>query len=253
MLLKLPLLLALHSSSSSLTHRPKLVFTSGEYEGYEAILLQPARPFPFLKLPKEARAKIYSYYFAPSRVVNADIALEGKRPANKESYAKMYSETSKYRVALLATCKEVHEDAVQILYDHTMRFENTTTLLDFLGQLQQGFRARLRRISIKGFVKTSSRNAMHFLAESPNIVNLHIESGVCTGEDPAKAAKEFYNDAYKFLEAVAARKGDKTAGVDVLTFGRDAFLFKAGEDKKKKPWGEEKREEFKDALRTKLK
>lgn len=186
-------------------------------------------------------------------MVNADIALEGKRPRNKESYAKMYCESSKYRVALLAACKEVHEDAVQILYDHTIRFENTTTLLDFLGQLQQGVRARLRRVSIKGFVKNTARNAMHFLAESPNMVNLHIESGMYTGEDPAKAAKEFYDSAYKFLEAVGARKGDKTAGVEVLTFGRDAFLFKAGEDKKKRPWGEDRKDEFKDALRTKLK
>ena len=181
-----------------------------------------------------------------------DIAVEGKRP-NKEYYAKMYSEQSRYRAALLAVNKEIHEEAVPILYDHTLRFENTQTVLDFWGQLQPGVRPRIRHVSIKNFVKTSARNAMHFLAESPNLASLHIESGVFTGEDPAKAAKEFYDSAYKFLEAVGAKKGEKTAGVDVLSFGSEALVFKAGEDKKKKPWGEEKKEEFEATLKAKLK
>lgn len=165
----------------------------------------------------------------------------------------MYAEGSRYRVGLLAVNREIHDEAVQVLYDKTMRFENTQTVLDFWGQLQPVIRSRIRRVSIKTFVKTNARNAMHFLAESPNLVNLHLETGIYTGEDVAKAAKEFYDISYKFLEAVGSRKGDKTAGVDVLSFGNDAFTFKAGQDKPKRPWDDDKKEEFCEALKAKLK
>ena len=226
--------------------------TEGEWEGYEAIILKPAKPFPFMKLPKEARASIYAYYFAPSRVTDNKIVLEGKR-SNKDIYAKQYSEGSKYRVGLLTINKEVYEEAIPIFYNHVLRFDSTTTLLDFLGQLPNTVRPRITKVSIKSFVKTAARNAMHFLAESPGLAMLEIESGVFAGDDPTKAAKEFYDAAYKFLEAVGGRKGNKTAGVDVLSFGKEAFLHKAGEDKKKRAWDEEDVEEFKTALKAKLK
>lgn len=232
---------------------PQIKFTSGEFEGCEAIILQPAKPFPFLKVPKEARAKIYTFYFAPNRITNSEIALEGKRTTNKDIFAKMYSEGSKYRVALLTVNNEVYDEALPVLYNHMMRFESTTTALDFLGQLPNPVRPRITKISIKSYLKTTARNAMHFLAESPNIANLHIESGVYAGDEPAKAAKEFYDAAYKFLEAVGARKGGKTAGVDVLGFGKEAFTYKPGEDKKKRAWDEEMVEDVKEELKTKLK
>jgi hypothetical protein len=232
---------------------PQIKFTSGEFEGCEAIILQPAKPFPFLKVPKEARSKIYTFYFAPNRITNSEIALEGKR-TNKDLFAKMYSEGSKYRVGLLTVNKEIYDEALPVLYNHMMRFESTTTALDFLGQLPNSVRPRITNISIKSYIKTTARNAMHFLAESPNIANLYIESGVYAGDDTTKAAKEFYDAAYKFLEAVGARKGDKLAGVDVLLFGKEAFTFKPGEDKKKKKvWGEEMVKDFKEELKDKLK
>lgn len=233
-----------------LTYHPaQIKFTSGEFEGCEAIILQPAKPFPFLKLPKEVCAKIYSFYFAPNRITNSDIALEGKR-SNKDIFAKMYAEGSKYRVGLLTVNKEVYEDAVQVLYDHTMRFENTTTVLDFLGQLPSAVRPRVTKVAIQKFLKTSGRNAMHFLAECPGIISLHIESGVYTGDGPTKAAKEFHDAAYKFLEAVGARKGDKKAAVDMLTFGRDAFTFKVPPSGR--PWSKSDVDEFREALKAKL-
>ena len=196
---------------------------------------------------------IYTFYFAPNRITNSEIALEGKR-TNKDIFAKMYSEGSKYRVSLLTVNKELYDEALPILYNHTMRFESTTTALDFLGQLANTVRPRITNISIKSYLKTSARNAMHFLAESPAITNLYIESGVYAGDAPAKAAKEFYDAAYKFLEAVGARKGDKTAGVDALVFGKGALTFKPGEDKKKRElWDEEMVEEFKEELKARLK
>lgn len=204
-----------------------------------------------MKLPKEARTRVYAYYFANNRVTNAPISIEGKR-SNKDIFAKQYSEGSKYRVGLLSINKEVYEEALPIFYNHCLCFENTTTLLDFLSQLPNTVRPRITKISIKVFVKTSARNALHFLAESPSIAELHIENGVHSGEDPSKAAKEFYDAAYKFLEAVGGRKGDKTAGVDVLSFGKDAFMHKAGNDKKKRVWDDYEVGQFRSSLKDKL-
>lgn len=84
------------------------MITEGPFEGYQAILLRPAKAFPYLKLPKEVRARIYGFYFAQKGVVGEAIVLDGKR-ANKDIYAKTYAESSKDRVGLLAVNKEVRK------------------------------------------------------------------------------------------------------------------------------------------------
>ncbi|KAK0272350.1 hypothetical protein LTR35_012933 [Friedmanniomyces endolithicus] len=228
-----------------------LVIAEGEYEGYQAILLRPAKAFPFLKLSKEVRQRTYGFYFAQKGVVDEAIVIDGKR-ANKEVFAKTFAEGSKHRVGLLAVNKEIHEEAIQAFYGHTLRLESTSTLLDFLSQIPASVRPRLKSLSIKTYIKTTSRNAMHFLADSRNLTKLRIDTNIFSEGDPAKAAKAFYADAYRFLENIGAAKGDKVAGVDVLEFGKQALQYK--DDKKNaKPWSSVMVEEFKELLRNKLK
>ena len=93
---------------------------------------------------------------------------------------------------------------------------------------------------------------MHFLAEARNLSALHFETGVFGEGDPPKAVKMFYQDAYKFLEAIGTAKGRKDAGVDVLSFGPLALQFK-DEKKHPKPWSTALVQEFKDELKGKLK
>ncbi|KAK1078427.1 hypothetical protein LTR33_007245 [Friedmanniomyces endolithicus] len=228
-----------------------LVIAEGEYEGYLAVLLRPAKAFPFLKLSKEVRARTYGFYFAQKGVVDEAIVIDGKR-ANKEVFAKTFAEGSKHRVGLLAVNKEIHEEAIQAFYGHTLKLESTSTLLDFLSQIPASVRPRLKSLSIKTYIKTTSRNAMHFLADSRNLTKLRIDTNIFSEGDPAKAAKAFYADAYRFLENIGAAKGDKAAGVDVLEFGKQALQYK--DDKKNaKPWSSVMVEEFKELLRNKLK
>lgn len=229
------------------------MLNEGEFDGYQAILLRPAKAFPFLKLPREVQVRTYGFYFAAQGVVGKEIVLEGKRTTTtKEVFAKSYADGSKDRVALLAVDREIYKEAVQVLYGHTIKLESTTVLLDFMGQLQGSARARITDLSIKMFVKTTSRNALHFLAEAAQIKRLHIDSGICNEGDPIKAAKAFFTDAYKFLEAAGAAKGDKAAGVDVLSFGKQAFKYK-DDSGTLKPWANGLVDEFKDNLRAKLK
>lgn len=94
---------------------------------------------------------------------------------------------------------------------------------------------------------------MSFLSDATNIQRLRIDVGIVTNEsDPAKAAKTVYLDMYKFLEAIGTAKGDKAAGVGVLSLGKQALTFK---DKKGevKNYTEEMADEFKENLKAKLK
>lgn len=147
---------------------------------------------------------------------------------------------------------QIHEEAIQVFYANTIKLESTTVLLDFLSQISTSVRPLLRSLEIRTFIKTTSRQAMHFLAESPHLQRLRIETSVFAEGDPTKAAKTFYADAYKFLEAVGAAKGSKDAGVDVLDFGKQAFTYK-DEKKATKPWADALVAEFKENLRGKLK
>lgn len=235
----------------TLTHAPQIMFTEGEFEGYQAVLLRPAKAFPFLKLPDVVRNRIYHLYFAPKGVLNAEIVLEGRR-ANKEVFAKLYAEGSKDRVALMAVTKDIYKETAPIFYNHTIKLESTATFVDFFSPLPDTVRPRVTKISINAWVKTQSRNAMHHLAQFENLTHLHINSGIFAEGDPAKAAKHFYGESYKFLEAVGARKGNKQAGLDIISFGKQAFTYK--DDKKAaRPWSEEMVKDFRKNVKAKLK
>ena len=235
----------------ALTYSSQIMFTEGEFEGYQAVLVRPAKAFPFLKLPDVVRNRIYKLYLAPKGIENAEIVLEGRRP-NKEVFAKMYADGSKNRVALLATTKQITNEALPILYNHTLKFESTATFEDFISTMPDAMRPLVTKVVFNAWVKTQSRNAMHNLARFPNLTHLHINSGVFAEGDPTKAAKHFYGEAYKFLEAVGARKSDKQGGMNVISFGKQAFTYK--DDKKvAKPWSEDLVKEFRKNVKAKLK
>ncbi|KAK5134356.1 hypothetical protein LTR08_006536 [Meristemomyces frigidus] len=229
-----------------------VVLTEGPYEGQQAIILRPAKAFPFLGIPVSVRTRIYGYYFAQKGVVDDGIVIDGKRTnVSKDLYAKTYAEGSKSRVGLLAVNKEIHNEATPLFYAHALKLESTTMLLDFLSQLPTHVRPLLRALEIKTWVKTTSRNALHFLAEARHLQRLRFETGVFAEADAAKAGKVFYADSYKFLEAIGAERGDKGAGVDVLEFGKMALTYK-DENKAVKAWEKAWVEEFKENLRGKL-
>lgn len=61
-----------------------------------------------MKLPVEVRKRIYQYYFYHKGIAGEPITIDGKRKSeSKDPFAKSYSGGSKFRVALLATNKEV--------------------------------------------------------------------------------------------------------------------------------------------------
>lgn len=148
---------------------------------------------------------------------------------------------------------QLGKEALDVFYGHTIRFESSATLTTFISQIPKPVLARLHSIALKNYSKPSARIAMSFLSEATNLQRLRIDVGMITNEsEPTKAAKAIYTDLYKFLEAIGTVKGDKAAGVDVLSIGKQALTYK---DKKNEArnYTEEMVEEFKEALKAKLK
>ena len=110
---------------------------------------------------------------------------------------------------------------------------------------------RLKHLTIKTFIKTTSKTAISFLAEARNLETLTFENGVFGDDDVTKAVKSFDAEAHKFLAAIGIAKGANDAGVDVLKFGPAAFTAK-NDKKEVKNWAPIKVDAFKDKLRQKL-
>nr|POE49491.1 hypothetical protein CFP56_50408 [Quercus suber] len=240
------------------------LITEGKHAGRQAILLEPAKPFRFMLLTRDIRVLVYRFYLAQNGTVDEAIVFDGKR-ANKEPYAKTFAQGSKNRVGLLASCQE---------------------LAEWIAQVNQPVRLLLRSVEVVAYTKTSSRMAFHLLTEARFLTRLHIDSGISTENDPIKAAKAFYSDAYKLLEAIGstnrmldqantnssgnaggAKEVNKkpndadeandeviiTDGIDILSFGRNAFVTKDSGTRKVTPWNRALVDEFKESLRAKMK
>ncbi len=143
-----------------------------------------------MELPDEVRGPVYKIYFAVNGIIGKEIVLEGRRP-DKDIYAKSYAEGSQNRVALLAASKKIYEEAAPILYEHALKLESTTAVVDFMAQCKDSLKTKLKNVEIKTYVKTQSRIALHNLSNAVNITRLHIDTGVSSDGDPTKAAKAF--------------------------------------------------------------
>lgn len=238
-------------TTTKLTPRPQVFFEEGEFAGQQAIIIKPAKAFPFMRLPAEVRVRIYTYYLAPGGICNKSVVLESRR-SNRDVWAKSYSESSKNRVGLLTVNKTIHEEANPILYAHGLKFESTNTLVDFILGAPDSMKPLLREIEIKSFVKTQARNCLNALAACENLTKFHIDAGVSSDSDVGKAARSFWGEASKFLEAMSAKRGEKGSGVEVLSFGRQAFTTK-NDKNALTPWSDSMRDAFVEALRAKMK
>lgn len=178
-----------------------------------------------MKLPIDVRKRIFCLYFASKGIEGEPVTIDGKRKNElKDPYAKNYAEGSKYRVALLAVNKEVttksqrpctacmplthrqiHNEAMPLFYALPLRFDTPSTLMTFFAGLPSGVRMHLRHVEIRSYVKKDAKTALAFLAEAKNLAHLRIEMNVVNEDDVAKAAKSFWLDVGKLLEAVGAK------------------------------------------------
>lgn len=157
----------------------------------------------------------------------------------------------------MLTWFKINLEATSVFYGHTVTFESTSTLLDWLSQVQPNTRLNLTSVEIKTYAKTSSRNALHMLADAKNLQRLRIDAGIAVDADPIKAAKVFYSDAYKFLESMSTKKGTYEAALNMLGFGKGTKCFgikdKDGKKEVHRAWTAEEMKAFNNILLEKLK
>ena len=141
-----------------------------------------------------------------------------------------------------------------MLYNYKLRFDTTTTLLNFLTSAGEQVRRMITDITIVTFAKGTVAPALTMLADCRNIQRIHLVSGVGVNSTPAKASKAFFADAGRLISALATqRNGDKDAAMLVFSFGVKKCFTTKGEEGEVNLWDEDEIEEFKETVKNKVK
>ncbi|KAI9668111.1 MAG: hypothetical protein M1821_000931 [Bathelium mastoideum] len=95
----------------------------GTYQGQEVLIMKPAPPFPFLKLPVEIRLAIYGGVLGHEKRISID-SVNGGFYANKFH--------GKHRLAILSVNKQIQAEALPELYrGRTFCFGDPSSLAKF--------------------------------------------------------------------------------------------------------------------------
>lgn len=237
--------------------------------GLQAVVIKPSPPFPFLKLPRHVRTKIFEMNLAPtSNKGRIEVLADGKTSGAR---AKDYVKEFRHRTALASLNKQVsiytdnlslsHEltpivqlatEARIILYAFRLRFDNTTTLLNFLSTITDEARKAMVAITITSYIKATAMPCMNLLAECRNLTKVSILNGVGTNTTPQKAAKAFFTEANRLLQTIVTTAGgNKDAALNVVTFGKGCLTIK--EEDEIVAWDDDQVETFVEGVTEKLK
>lgn len=123
--------------------------------------------FPILKLPAIVRARIYRHLLLPS---------------NKLLYpyiGSWYDETTRTAVPLLLTCRQIREEAEEVLYGEAVftvpkasRMDTVSALQRFFEGLVPRLRAKIRHVRIDGYGCHRALHFLEYLGEEMSVSNL---------------------------------------------------------------------------------
>ncbi|GAM88514.1 hypothetical protein ANO11243_065470 [Dothideomycetidae sp. 11243] len=259
------MLLKLHAPHQ-FTFVDSVMLEEGVHAGHMALVLRPARPFQFMRLPEETKRDILRLALAPEGYLAGKILVATK---NNVVASKNYAEGKKDRLGFMRVSKTVNQAAQSLvddsngrqlyllsrplLYGNHFKFDDTTTLMNFLSVRSLEVKAIFTNIEIATYKKSSSLAALQTLADCTNLRRVHISTGVNLNATPEKAAKAFLQDAGHFLRSMSNARGGVDAGVNVLRFGRSQRCFGVKEsDGEIRAWNDEERDRFADLLKADL-
>ncbi|KAH7123666.1 hypothetical protein B0J11DRAFT_615223 [Dendryphion nanum] len=219
----------------------------GPYAGHVALIIKQCKPFRLLDLPTGIRAKVLGY------VVNHDedsIPMKFKQGGTKDPYSPAY--TAPNKLAILATCKLIHTEAVPMVYAHKFHFPGTQVLANFLTRIEH-HRQYLRFISCDTYNGLTARNAFQSLPPAQNIERIFF-SHVNSNQSPKTAIEHIFNDAQGWFRAMAT-DDDVLRGLSILQFDQSAYFYKEkgnGGVLRTVKWGDEQRAFFAKGLKEKV-
>jgi len=133
----------------------------------------------FLAFPPELRNRIYEYALNDSgNIYLLDCKEDGPWfPRRKRTYERNGETMPHSQLApnLLATCKQIHAEAVKYLYDQEIAFERSCALRTFLSLIRPRNRERITRVRVNHWGFGPDRPELSLLAIATNLKAIRID------------------------------------------------------------------------------
>ena len=220
--------------------------TAGPYKGHVVIIIKQDRPFPLLELPKDIRTRILKYLLQDE---TGSLTLSLKQGGNRTAYAQHYHE--KHNVAILATCKQLRDEAAEIIYGHKFNFPGTQVAASFLLQTNQ-FQPWLKQLELETYNPSTARTLFWLLRNCPQLERIKFNH-ITSNESPKTAITNFFNDVGCWLCVVD--KANPCKRLELIEFDDFAYHMRVKTDDGKvivTQWEAEEKDEFQKGLRAKL-
>lgn len=165
--------------------------TSGPYEGRVAWVADPdtRAKFKFLELPPEVRNMIYDLLFVrkDSKVTfsptkrsdqgNGSVSdLVGTWMWTKNGLNRNRQDWYVKGLGLLATCKEIREEAAGVVYgSNAFEFVKTTAMRSFLTTIGGRNRSLIRKVNTGWIIQKDARAAANLLLDCKQLETLHLD------------------------------------------------------------------------------
>ncbi|EON67268.1 hypothetical protein W97_06521 [Coniosporium apollinis CBS 100218] len=186
------------------------------------------KPFPFLLLPAEIRNTIYAYTLTTEN----DIRIEAKtRASRRVAMLQAPNDRSKrasFLPALLATNRQVYQEAASVLYSQPLIFIDAYGLYSFLAQIGSA-RPLVKSITLENMIhgrsmhKHCNHSAFTLLIGCTSLKRIRLGRGAISwGRTTSRIARHFYREAHYWLEDVGRQKGRRDAAIDLIEFTEEA-------------------------------
>jgi hypothetical protein len=125
---------------------------------------------------------------------------------------------------LLVVCKQINNEAGDLLYSHRFHFENPLALHSFIVDVGPRVAALLKHVDMLSWsdgIRHKSYNHTCFTAlmSATNLVSFNAHGYLRCRNTPRNMAIQVYRDAFPWLETVGRKKGKADAAVDIFKLG----------------------------------
>lgn len=179
-------------------------------------------------LPAEIRNTIYAYTLTTENEIRIEAKTRASRRVATLQIPNDRSKRVSFSPALLATNRQVYQEAASVLYSQPLIFADAYGLYSFLAQIGSA-RPLVESITLESMIhgrsmhKHSNHSSFTLLIGCTNLKRIRLGRGVISwGRNISRVARHFYREAHYWLEDVGRQKGRRDAAVDLIEFTEGA-------------------------------